>query len=91
MYIIEVSEDKMVNLEDTIGKILHYGGKAMECIEDMKSHRVHEDASGHSRGHSYYDDDDDDDDDDDYVREREHECRRTKYPEERYRKHRYGR
>lgn len=85
MYIIEVSEDKMVNLEDTIGKILHYGGKAMECIEDMKSHRVHEDASGRSRGHSYYDDDDDDDDD--YGRE----LRRTKYPEERYRKHRYGR
>lgn len=89
MYIIEVSEDKMVNLEDTIGKILHYGGKAMECIEDMKSHRVHEDASGHSRGHSYYDDEDEDDDDDDY--EREHERRRMKYPEERYRRHRYGR
>ena len=85
MYIIEVSEDKMVNLEDTIGKILHYGGKAMECIEDMKSHRIHEDASGHSRGHSYYDDEDDDDDD------YEHERRRMKYPEERYRRHRYGR
>lgn len=89
MYIIEVSEDKMVNLEDTIGKILHYGGKAMECIEDMKSHRVHEDASGHSRGHSYSYYDDEDDDDDDY--EREHERRRMKYPEERYRRHRYGR
>lgn len=88
MYIIEVSEDKMVNLEDTIGKILHYGGKAMECIEDMKSHRVHEDASGHSRGHSYYDDDEEDEYDD---YEREHERRRTKYPEERYRKRRYGR
>lgn len=88
MYIIEVSEDKMVNLEETIGKILHYGGKAMECIEDLKSNRVHEDAAGHSRGRKYYDEDDDDDDDD---YEREHERRRMKYPEERYRRHRYGR
>lgn len=90
MYIIEVSEDKMVNLEETIGKILHYGGKAMECIEDLKSNRVHEDASGHSRGPKYYDDDDEDEYDD-YERERERERRRMKYPEERYRKHRYGR
>lgn len=36
MYIIEVSEDKVSHLADTVGKMLHYGGKAMECIEEMR-------------------------------------------------------
>lgn len=36
MYIIEVSEDKVSHLADTVEKMLHYGGKAMECIEDMR-------------------------------------------------------
>lgn len=36
MYVIEVSEDKVTHLADTIGKMLHYGGKAMECIEEMR-------------------------------------------------------
>lgn len=36
MYVIEVSEDKVSHLADTVGKMLHYGGKAMECIEEMR-------------------------------------------------------
>ena len=37
MYIIEVSDKKISSLADAIGKMLHYGGKAMECVEEMKS------------------------------------------------------
>ncbi len=48
MYIIEVTEDKVSHLADTIGKMLHYGGKAMECIEEMR----------HSEGHIGYREDD---------------------------------
>lgn len=36
MYIIEVTEDKVSHLADTVGKMLHYGGMAMECIEEMR-------------------------------------------------------
>ncbi|MDE6151666.1 MAG: hypothetical protein K2G12_06750 [Prevotella sp.] len=36
MYVIEISEDKVSHLADTVGKMLHYGGKAMECIEEMR-------------------------------------------------------
>lgn len=36
MYVIEVTEDKVSHLADTVSKMLHYGGKAMECIEDMR-------------------------------------------------------
>lgn len=36
MYVIEVTEDKVSHLADTVSKMLHYGGKAMECIEEMR-------------------------------------------------------
>lgn len=42
MYIIEVTESKMEHLADTVGKMLHYGGKAMECIEDMRQGSRHD-------------------------------------------------
>ncbi len=42
MYIIEVTESKMEHLADTVGKMLHYGGKAMECIEDMRRGSRHD-------------------------------------------------
>lgn len=56
MYVIEVSEDKVSHLADTIGKMLHYGGKAMECIEEMREESRHE--GGHmgyrnEDGHGY--------------------------------------
>lgn len=52
MYVIEVTEDKVSHLADTIGKMLHYGGKAMECIEEMR-----EGDRGHGRM-GYRNDDD---------------------------------
>lgn len=53
MYVIEVSEDKVSHLADTVGKMLHYGGKAMECIEEMREE------SRHDGGRMGYRDDDD--------------------------------
>lgn len=35
-YIVEITESKVEHLADTVGKMLHYGGKAMECIEEMR-------------------------------------------------------
>lgn len=54
MYVIEVSEDKVSHLADTVGKMLHYGGKAMECIEEMRE------GSRHGDGRMGYREDDDD-------------------------------
>lgn len=51
MYLIEVSEDKVSHLADTIGKMLHYGGKAMECIEDMREGSRHGEHSYGERGY----------------------------------------
>ena len=48
MYIIEISEDKVSHLADTVSKMLHYGGKAMECIEDVEPE--------YSRDYDYMDD-----------------------------------
>ena len=92
MYIIEVSDKKISNLADAIGKMLHYGGKAMECVEEMKSSerksngRYTMENSRHSMDNGRYtmndsrhtmdDDDDDYDDDYDYGRGRE---RRGRY------------
>lgn len=36
-YIVEISESKVENLAENIGKMLHYGGMAMHCIEEMRS------------------------------------------------------
>ena len=87
MYLIEVSDKKISNLADAIGKMLHYGGKAMECVEEMKSSerksnsrhsmdngRYTMDNSRHMMDEDY--DDYDDDDDYDYGRGRE---RRGRY------------
>lgn len=41
MHIIEISESKVEHLADTVGKMLHYGGMAMHCIEEMRSEREH--------------------------------------------------
>lgn len=85
MYIIEVSDKKISNLADAIGKMLHYGGKAMECVEEMKSSerksngRYTMENSRHSMDNGRYtmdDDDDDYDDEYDYGRGRE---RRGRY------------
>lgn len=78
MYLIEVSDKKISNLADAIGKMLHYGGKAMECVEEMKSSE-RKSNSRHSmdNGRHMMDEDYDDYDDDyEYGRERE---RRGRY------------
>ena len=85
MYMIEVSDKKMSNLSELIRKMLQYGGKAMDCIEDMKSEE-RKSNSRHSMDNGRYtmdnsrltmdDDDDDYDDDYDYGRGRE---RRGRY------------
>lgn len=36
-YVIEISERKVEHLADNIGKMLHYGGMAMHCIEEMRN------------------------------------------------------
>lgn len=52
MFVIEVTEDKVSHLADTIGKMLHYGGKAMECIEEMRAGAGHM-GYRHEDGHGY--------------------------------------
>ena len=78
MYIIEVSDKKISNLADAIGKMLHYGGKAMECVEEMKSSERKSNGryTMENSRHTMDDDDDDYDDDYDYGRGRE---RRGRY------------
>lgn len=36
MHVIEITESKVEHLADTIGKMLHYGGMAMHCVEEMR-------------------------------------------------------
>lgn len=53
MYIIEVSENKVNDLANTISKMLHYGGMAMECIEDMRSGARYDNEDMHAEERHY--------------------------------------
>lgn len=53
MYIIEISESKVNDLANTISKMLHYGGMAMECIEDMRSGARYDNEDMHSEERHY--------------------------------------
>lgn len=75
MYIIEVSEDKVSHLADTVGKMLHYGGKAMECIEEMR-HGGSMDERGYGRGHYNMRDED--------MRYEDYDRMDERYPRERW-------
>ena len=85
MYMIEVSDKKMSNLAEAIRKMLQYGGKAMDCLEEMKSSE-RKSNSRHSMDNGRYTmdnsrhmmDEDYDDYDDDYEYGRERE-RRGRY------------
>jgi hypothetical protein len=44
--IIEIQEDKIENLSEYTEKVLHYGGKLMQCIESL---------SKKSKYNEYYD------------------------------------
>lgn len=51
MYMVEITEDKVCGLYDNIEKGLKYIGKAMQCIDELKSESRH--------GHRDYDEDED--------------------------------
>ena len=53
MYIIEISENKVNDLANTISKMLHYGGMAMECIEDMRSGARYDNEDMHAEERHY--------------------------------------
>ena len=82
MYVIEITEDKVTHLADTIGKMLHYGGEAMECIEEMRESAGHmgyrHEDSHDRRGYGRYGMRDDDMRPEDYDRMGE------RYPRERW-------
>ena len=54
-YIIEITESKVSHLADTLSKVLHSGGEAMECIEEMRQGRRYEHMGerGYGRGGRY--------------------------------------
>ena len=56
MKVIKISEDKKEKMSDYAEKMLKYGGKLMQCIEDLEEGSMGE-----------RDDDDDDWDDDDMM------------------------
>lgn len=78
MYMIEVSDKKISNLADAIGKMLHYGGKAMDCLEEMKSSERKSNSRHTMENSRHMMDEDYDDYDDDYEYGRERE-RRGRY------------
>lgn len=86
MYVIEITEDKVSHLADTIGKMLHYGGKAMECIDEMRESAGHmgrrHDGDGYDRmgerGYGRYGMHDDD------MRPEEYDRMDERYPRERW-------
>ena len=78
MYMIEVSDKKMSNLSELIRKMLQYGGKAMDCIEDMKSEERKSNSRHTMENGRHMMDEDYDDYDDDYEYGRERE-RRGRY------------
>ena len=59
--IIEIQEDKMQHLSEYAEKVLKYGGKLMQCIEEMETKSKYNEYSGHERPKrrerdSWYDD-----------------------------------
>lgn len=54
MYMIEITEDKVCGLYENIEKGLKYMGKAMQCVEELKS-------ESEKHGHRYDDEDDEED------------------------------
>ena len=45
--IIEIKEDKLQHLSDYAEKVLHYGGKLMQCLEDLDSKAKYNEYRGH--------------------------------------------
>lgn len=51
MYMIEISESKVGKMADYAEKMLRYGGKLMQCIDELEGNEFGE--RGGSRGGSY--------------------------------------
>ena len=50
--IIEIQDSKLQHLSDYTEKVLHYGGKLMQCIEDLESKSKYNEYRGmDSRNH----------------------------------------
>jgi hypothetical protein len=47
--IIEIQEDKLEGMAEYTEKILRYGGKLMQCIEDMERKSKYNEYYGHER------------------------------------------
>ncbi len=77
-YIIEITESKMEHLAENAEKMLRYGGKVMQCIDELREESRHggghmgyrDDEGGYVRGGRYGMRDDDRDWDDDRMAER---------------------
>lgn len=47
--IIEIHEDKLQNLSECAEKILRYGGKLMQCLEDLEGKSKYNEYYGHDK------------------------------------------
>ena len=53
MKIIEISEDKIGKMSECAEKMLHYGGKLMQCLEDLEGGGYSEEGYGERGGYGY--------------------------------------
>jgi hypothetical protein len=49
--IIEIQEHKLQNLTECAEKVLKYGGKLMQCLEDLESKSKYNEYAGYERKH----------------------------------------
>ena len=47
--IIEIEHDKIQNLSECAEKVLHYGGKLMQCLEELEDKSKYNEYYGHDR------------------------------------------
>lgn len=58
MRIIEIKEDSLRTLAESIEKMLRYGGKAMQCVESMRGEEMMGEHRNYDRGREYDREDD---------------------------------
>ena len=49
--IIEIQEDKLQNISECAEKVLRYGGKLMQCIDELENKSKYNEYYGHDRKH----------------------------------------
>ncbi len=49
--IIEIQEDKLQNLSEYAEKVLRYGGKLMQCLDDLENKSKYNEYYGHDKKH----------------------------------------